>query len=1351
MELDREISYQDDAQVEPRMYQEYGSLATQKRSSRIYGRLSFSAIGVGLICLFALTGCPDSLGVDEDQAQSGEMTAGVVAGEQTGGSAGEDAGDMAGDEAGETAGDEAGETAGDEAGETAGEEAGTAAGEEAGTAAGEEAGTAAGEVAGEQAGDELMPCVEPVTVSNTSFAALPFSLITFEVTGGSGDLVFTIEEGPSGGVINESTGAYLAGDLSGVTDRVRITDRSCADEVLISIDIVQPMQVLPGQPSVPRGQTVRFEVSEGSGEYEFSWLDNHSGGELSSDGTYYSGDTFGQDRIQVRDTRTGEVMLVLVQVVTRITVNIEPSLSWIPVGSSQDFRAAGGSGVFDFEWVSQRLGATAPTLTSKLDEVSVQAVESGSGVLVVRDRFLGVETRATVQQLRSLQYRGVRAGKDHRESKLLAWTDQDDDGIKELIFASSEPDVGAAEAGAVYIYSSATGAVTQRLSSGELRGRFGRQIAVGDWSGDGVSDLVVSAYLADRGRSGDVGAVYIYEGRGDGTVDPEHRQVMYGTRGSEQSGTGLALCDFNGDQRLDLAIGSWLGEIPGQANNQGVIRVYLGRPDGFPSEPDQVISGRSLTQVEESGEWSWTPRGDHRIGYNLSAGDLDGDGRCDLAASSYTTRGTLNINNSGEVHVYRGLATLGDPPLSGPDGGLTTRPVAAITPRQEDGRESRFGWRLLMIDRNADGRSELLVSQPRCDINANDAGAVYLYMWDQLPDAPADSYLTTADAQEVLRGTSGSEYFGYSLAAGDFDGDPNLDLAIGGYGGEVSGGPTNAGKLNLFLYSDETQTYESAPAHVMSGLNTNDNLGESVAILGPQTVASFAFGVDELGPNVGQPYWGELVMSTEAEGEESFELTPLAYEAQVGYARFGNDFDLSDEGRDGVLDVVVGAPYHPTESVSTVRSGAGFIYQITDVTAQATPDQDPLMPTQSLEGFLRHSGYDELGEGAQFIGDFDGDGWGDLAINARLEEQPTSFGSQERVDSGGCPSRQNDAGAVYIFRGQAGGEFAAAPSFVIYGQLRSEYIDVIDGRVDMNNDQRSDLIIGTRFADPTVNGMRRNDAGRAAIFLGRPAPTDGRRLVICEADVELLGEANGSYMGWSVSAIGDLNQDGCGEVAFGQPNLAVDGRNRQGSVRIIYGWGPGCFSDPRMLSLTVEDTDARFGTSISAADLDLDGRSDIVIGGYNARVEGERRGVVWIIRASTLETLGPRLLDQDPIFHDVSGYVGSQGEWLIGGPVNLSQFGWSVAAASGYVLVGIPRLGEGGDYSGGAYLYQIGRSGVEGLRGVFGGENLYGDGQLGLVVDLHRDGEQAWVGVGSLWGRGTHAQGGSVYVGSFTP
>ena len=53
--------------------------------------------------------------------------------------------------------------------------------------------------------------------------------------------------------------------------------------------------------------------------------------------------------------------------------------------------------------------------------------------------------------------------------------------------------------------------------------------------------------------------------------------------------------------------------------------------------------------------------------------------------------------------------------------------------------------------------------------------------------------------------------------------------------------------------------------------------------------------------------------------------------------------------------------------------------------------------------------------------------------------------------------------------------------------------------------------------------------------------------------------------------------------------------------------------------------------------------------------------------------------------------------------------------------------------------------------GVVVGETQAGYSELGNVVDLHRTGDQAWIGVGSLWGIGTHAQGGSVYVGSLTP
>jgi hypothetical protein len=649
-----------------------------------------------------------------------------------------------------------------------------------------------------------------------------------------------------------------------------------------------------------------------------------------------------------------------------------------------------------------------------------------------------------------------------------------------------------------------------------------------------------------------------------------------------------------------------------------------------------------------------------------------------------------------------------------------------------------------------------LVSQPRCDINANDTGAVYLYEWESLPTEPTYSYITTADATETLRGSTGSEYFGYSIATGDFDGDQDLDLAVGAYNAEAPGGPNNAGALRVFLYDQETGAYESEPAQVMYGEDANHNLGESVAILGAGHVASFAFGVDELGYNVGMPYWGELVEpeATPEDPEPALTLArePLEYSADLGYGRFGTSFDLSDEGQDNVIDVIVGASYLSTESVGVTRAGSGFIYQVDDLMASPNTEESALNPTQNLQGFRGHSGYDLLGEGAKFIGDFDGDGYGDVALVARAEEQPTSFNNQDTLAQGGCPNRQSDAGAVYIFRGRAQGDFESEPSFVVFGQRSRENLEVVDGRIDMNNDQRADLLVGARFADIRENGSTRNDAGRAAIFLGRPAPADGTRLVICEEDAELLGETGSSRLGWSVSAIGDLNQDGCAEAAFGQPELRIENRNRQGAVHIVYGWGgAGCFAQPRVLSLTARDAEARFGTSIAAADLDLDGVSDLVIGGFNARVNNERRGVVWIVRASQLQTLAPLTLDQARVMHEVNNWVGAQGEWQLNGLVNGSRFGWSVGAVSGYVLVGIPWLGQGGARSGGAHLYRVGANGVEGLSGVFSGETFNRDSELGRAVDLARTGNRVWLGLGSLWGRGTHTQGGSVYVGDFTP
>ena len=81
-------------------------------------------------------------------------------------------------------------------------------------------------------------------------------------------------------------------------------------------------------------------------------------------------------------------------------------------------------------------------------------------------------------------------------------------------------------------------------------------VAVGDFNGDGISDLVVA-----NGNSGNVSVLL---GDGDGTFEPP---VNYA------AGTGpssVAVGDFNGDRNADLAV----------ANNDGTVSVLLGNGDG---------------------------------------------------------------------------------------------------------------------------------------------------------------------------------------------------------------------------------------------------------------------------------------------------------------------------------------------------------------------------------------------------------------------------------------------------------------------------------------------------------------------------------------------------------------------------------------------------------------------------------------------------------------------------------------------------------------------------------------------------------------------------------------------------
>ena len=393
-----------------------------------------------------------------------------------------------------------------------------------------------------------------------------------------------------------------------------------------------------------------------------------------------------------------------------------------------------------------------------------------------------------------------------------------------------------------------------------------------------------------------------------------------------------------------------------------------------------------------------------------------------------------------------------------------------------------------------------------------------------------------------------------------------------------------------------------------------------------------------------------------------------------------------------------------------------------------------------------------LGDGVQLIGDFDGDGFADVAVSARADERPTNFSADDVVDTSGCAPRRNNSGAIYIFRGEAGGGLRAEPSFVIFGQNADDNLETIAGGIDIDGDDKDDLIIGARFADPNDGSGRKRDAGRAMIYKGRSAGAESERVVICQADAEMIGANANNHLGWATMSLGDINNDGCPESVISEPELPLDGRNRQGAVHILYGWGGSrCYAEPHILSLTVTNGDARFGTSLTTTDADQDGRSDLIVGGFNAAYNGTRPGAVWVIRASEIDALSPRRLDQSRVYHYIDSMVGEQGDWWIAGSLNQSQFSWSVSASGPYLFISAPRVRDRAERRGQGYLYSLSPQGIGDLVGVFAGETDDTYGELGRVAELYSTGQDAWIGFGSMWGRGTYEQGGSVYVGTFSP
>ncbi|MCW2336749.1 hypothetical protein M2337_000982 [Sphingobium sp. B2D3A] len=935
------------------------------------------------------------------------------------------------------------------------------------------------------------------------------------------------------------------------------------------------------------------------------------------------------------------------------------------------------------------------------------------------------------------------------------------DGYADLLVGARLQDVnGVDQAGRVYVVygrsnnstiqlsgltaaSNTLGFVIEGSSTGD---ELGWAVSdAGDVNGDGLSDFIVSARLADTPNS-NAGSVYVVFGQTGTSGAPLNVSALTAatnTRGFVISGssandvTGFSVSgsgDINGDGLSDLVMAAY-GADNGTPADVGKFYVVYGKTDGAGVNASALtLAGNTLGFVINGSSTS-----DNATSISV-IGDMNGDGLADLLVGSQNSDSSGYTDN-GKAYVVFGKTDSLAVDLSALSVAGNSQGFAIQGPYQNS---VYFGRSVSAGDLNGDGLVDLMIGSYSMDYNYTDGGAVYVIYGSTTGVFSNTTKVgqTGTTGADTLTGTSGNDSI--------FGGQGN-DVLRGNGGVDVLSG--GAGADRIIINADNVAKLGQTGASIQGGLGTDTLALDGAGITLDFTTVRDAFvkGIEKIditgsGNNTLKMNLTDVLNLHDPEESAFNEFEALT--GKVGKQQLmvdGNSGDilqLVGSWKDSGTDVQSGALSY------SVYNYAGSAVQLlvnnqVSVTVQDNAAPAPTFADTSFIG----SGTDVAVVRSTEVGTLylvnttaiptvttltditgkDSKYWNSVAItaadtNTNLSLLGLASGTYKAyaVDALGnlsSPSA-NSFTVTPVIQASAIMQASNSLGYMIAGSSGTEsFAASVSAAGDVNGDDYADFVVSVGGANQT--------ASKSYVVFGGPNNIYGSvidsiyTVATGTAGFAILASSASDYLANAVSA-GDVNGDGLGDLIVGATGVDNVGTNA-GAAYVVYGKTSGATVALSSLSTAVSagfqllggTANEQAGFSVSAAgDINGDGYADLLVGAISTGASAQGRVYVVYGRANNSSIN----LSALTVATNTLGF-------MIDGSSANDQLGWSTTALGDVngdgladFLIGSPYIDANGTTDAGAAYVVFGRAGTSGTPIALTALTAGGTSTLGFAI-----------------------------------